>query len=659
MLTDEDRDEKVRDVQTTNVCVYEESSFQSVVSASALKLASGRSDLTEIRSLDLQVNTTDESLQILGDLVPNLESLKLNGSIIPSCRDLGTRLHCLRVLWLSRCGLDALDGIGALASLQELYVSFNDIQDLTPLAFHEQLQILDLDSNAVESLKQVEQLATCSKIRTLTLESNSVALVEDYRRVVHTLVPQIEVLDDVRITAIDDRSIEESKLNELVASWDAFEETRRDGSPPASRRRRDIRRSCANMDEEAMMVADCTRMQSRLLALEAKRHGATSPPIAVSSPTRPDDARLFRSPSRRARSAQSPARNARIVPSLGKSTAALDSGHGECWSRRPHTAGEATDLRDDLLRYRSYMLTKTKARSPAHAYKRSVSSPHASSPRRPRMLELLEELGVMPEEYPQYFGEDGVSSLTHGTSVTFRGNPIRAMRDRRRRPKTAAVHGRNESTALSSPSSVLDILDRAREIDSMPREKMIAELERWRVEEENEPTETVLVEGEMEDEEYVRDDRVQTTAMTSGKRSFWEKKKGTEYVPCARKRATKKGRREGGEAEDSDGVGEEKSRDTLTTRRGAPLPTAAKESELGDSICDAYADATLVAMLRKRPIDVPELKSRKAFRQFFAGASRARILRLLLEAFGSDAKGKRRVQKRMALIGSTLTVAGE
>ena len=55
--------------------------------------------------------------------------------------DLGTSLRHLRVLRAARCGLTELDGIGALPLLEELYLAFNDIWDLSSLAMHENIQV--------------------------------------------------------------------------------------------------------------------------------------------------------------------------------------------------------------------------------------------------------------------------------------------------------------------------------------------------------------------------------------------------------------------------------------------------------------------------------------------------------------------------------------
>ena len=43
---------------------------------------------------------------------------RLSGSRISSVRDLGTTLRSLQVLWMSRCGLQDLDGIGSIGTLR-------------------------------------------------------------------------------------------------------------------------------------------------------------------------------------------------------------------------------------------------------------------------------------------------------------------------------------------------------------------------------------------------------------------------------------------------------------------------------------------------------------------------------------------------------------
>ena len=67
--------------------------------------------IIDIQSQQLCVTPT-------GTMVRNLKHLKLSNSIIATVRDLGTSLENLRVLWLSRCCLCDLDGMGSMSSLQ-------------------------------------------------------------------------------------------------------------------------------------------------------------------------------------------------------------------------------------------------------------------------------------------------------------------------------------------------------------------------------------------------------------------------------------------------------------------------------------------------------------------------------------------------------------
>lgn len=74
--------------------------------------------------------------------MPHLVKLRLErGSTLASFRDLGSSLVNLRVLWLSACGVCHLDGVGALAGLEELYLAFNDVEDLTSIALHDRLEV--------------------------------------------------------------------------------------------------------------------------------------------------------------------------------------------------------------------------------------------------------------------------------------------------------------------------------------------------------------------------------------------------------------------------------------------------------------------------------------------------------------------------------------
>uniref|UniRef100_A0A8C5XL97 Leucine rich repeat containing 56 n=1 Tax=Microcebus murinus TaxID=30608 RepID=A0A8C5XL97_MICMU len=146
------------------------------LSPARLQALAGVDDLQLVRVLEMSVDTREGSLGNFGVHLPNLDQLKLNGSRLGSLRDLGTSLGRLQVLWLARCGLNDLDGIGSFPALKELYVSYNNISDLSPLCLLEQLEVLDLEGNSVEDLEQVRYLQLCPRLATLTLEGNLVCL---------------------------------------------------------------------------------------------------------------------------------------------------------------------------------------------------------------------------------------------------------------------------------------------------------------------------------------------------------------------------------------------------------------------------------------------------------------------------------------------------
>ena len=116
----------------------EQEEEQALISASItdeqLRVLTGSHHLETVDFLQLAVDSSCVPLNTLGERLPRLEQLKLNGSSLPSIRELGTSLSRLRVLWLCRCGLAELDGMSALPVLQELYLAFNDIEKLDSLA---------------------------------------------------------------------------------------------------------------------------------------------------------------------------------------------------------------------------------------------------------------------------------------------------------------------------------------------------------------------------------------------------------------------------------------------------------------------------------------------------------------------------------------------
>lgn len=152
-----------------------------------------------INRLEIKFDTFEQAIDNIGLLLPNLTELKLSRSVIGSLRDLGIGLVNLHILWVDRCGLTTLDGIVALPELRELYASFNDIIELSPLALHDKIELIDLDSNGVKDINEVLQLISCNSLQCLNLDGNPVTSMPNYRSLVVNYVNQLQVLDDIDI----------------------------------------------------------------------------------------------------------------------------------------------------------------------------------------------------------------------------------------------------------------------------------------------------------------------------------------------------------------------------------------------------------------------------------------------------------------------------
>lgn len=55
----------------------------------------------------------------------------------------------LQVLWMAQCGTEDIEGVSALVNLQELYLPYNEISDISPCGMLENLQILDVEGYGI------------------------------------------------------------------------------------------------------------------------------------------------------------------------------------------------------------------------------------------------------------------------------------------------------------------------------------------------------------------------------------------------------------------------------------------------------------------------------------------------------------------------------
>jgi hypothetical protein len=146
--------------------------------------------------LDVQLDSVVQNVDSLGMHLPRLRHLRLSNSSIISIRELGTALSNLEVLWMSRCGLQEIDGITVISELQELYLPFNDIADVSQLKWLDGLSVLDLEGNALSTLEDVDELRGCHQLRDLTLQGNPVCALPQFTSAsVLEMLPQLEFLD--------------------------------------------------------------------------------------------------------------------------------------------------------------------------------------------------------------------------------------------------------------------------------------------------------------------------------------------------------------------------------------------------------------------------------------------------------------------------------
>merc|ERR1719387_2002729 len=87
--------------------------------------------------------------------------------------------------------------------LEELYVSFNEISDLSSLNYHEKLQVVDLEGNNVAEWDEVEALETLPELRELTLAGNPIQKAAGFTKRVCSLLPDLVMLDDEMVASLD------------------------------------------------------------------------------------------------------------------------------------------------------------------------------------------------------------------------------------------------------------------------------------------------------------------------------------------------------------------------------------------------------------------------------------------------------------------------
>ena len=179
----------------------------------------GTRELEAVEEARLQLKEGDDALHV-GDLLPALLNLTLNGSHLESLRDLGTHLQQLTRLSLKNCGLKDLDGMNAFPSLRVLDVSDNaELKDISDLFHHDAMQVLNATNTGLGDLTCLEVLSTCAAVQEADLSNTPLAQAFDARTfelLVRHHAPSLERLNGSLVTgdavALDDDAIEAASL---------------------------------------------------------------------------------------------------------------------------------------------------------------------------------------------------------------------------------------------------------------------------------------------------------------------------------------------------------------------------------------------------------------------------------------------------------------
>ncbi|CBY38788.1 unnamed protein product [Oikopleura dioica] len=153
-------------------------------------------DLEKVEKIAFPLDTDNNSISDLSSFLPNLVELKLEApSFLPNLRKLGSCKN-LKILWAQAVGMETLEGTSGLPSLTELFVSYNQIQELGPLAFCSNLEVLDMEGNYVETALELKFLSLCPNLRHVNLSASPLSKLADYRKLLTNRLPKSCTIED-------------------------------------------------------------------------------------------------------------------------------------------------------------------------------------------------------------------------------------------------------------------------------------------------------------------------------------------------------------------------------------------------------------------------------------------------------------------------------
>ncbi|KAJ3658972.1 hypothetical protein Zmor_010683 [Zophobas morio] len=181
----------------------------------------GTEDLDRVTQVKLRVIARDVPLQHFSVYIPALRELILDGSVVSSLRDLGCGLKNLKILRVNRCGIDCLDNMLGLESLEELYAANNAIENCMPLAFLSNIKTVDLRSNQLKNMtRTLAFLTLCEKLEHIYLEGNAeIWQFPKYRQTVKSLLPRLRSLDGITYTEEESNTKASPEINRELQQY--------------------------------------------------------------------------------------------------------------------------------------------------------------------------------------------------------------------------------------------------------------------------------------------------------------------------------------------------------------------------------------------------------------------------------------------------------
>ncbi|OCT69784.1 leucine-rich repeat-containing protein 23 isoform X2 [Xenopus laevis] len=146
-----------------------------------------------------------ETLNLIGNELRDLEGLECSKLTSLHTLELrsnqllstaGLNLASLRELYLGQNNISRLEGLKSLVNLTTLHLRDNQLETLDGFSEHLQaLQYLNLRSNMVAKLQEVQKLHCLPRLRALVLRENPCEEEEGYRMETLIALPQLERLD--------------------------------------------------------------------------------------------------------------------------------------------------------------------------------------------------------------------------------------------------------------------------------------------------------------------------------------------------------------------------------------------------------------------------------------------------------------------------------